>query len=257
MSFFGMQAMKNSTPEQQVIANTAKKVMEDLMRVEAGLRAIATLDATGNDAAKNTALQNTFRRQAKSLATTLTDLRLANDLGCAAAVKVSAPAVKYDMLTEEQQKVLKEMQKEQAATTKTEATRSRPHPYEAGPSRSFKGECRVCGIHGHWQKDKMCKPEDIMRKAARDAGMQYQQHYAGSGGFSGQPMQHMQPMQPMQQYGYGAPAHLAPAAAGYVGGNAVGGGQQGPGVGQQGGSGGGGTLAITHNNQPPAGGYGN
>jgi hypothetical protein len=62
--------MQHSTPEQQVIANTAKRVLEDLMRVEAGLRTLATLDAAGNDAAKKVALQNTFRRQARSLATT-------------------------------------------------------------------------------------------------------------------------------------------------------------------------------------------
>jgi hypothetical protein len=121
----GLQAMQHSTPEQQVIANTAKRVLEDLMRVEAGLRTLATLDAAGNDAAKKVALQNTFRRQARSLATTLTDLRLANDLGCASALRVSAPAVKYDMLSEEQQKVLKEVQREQAAMLKAETTRNR------------------------------------------------------------------------------------------------------------------------------------
>jgi hypothetical protein len=109
---------------QQIIANTAKRVLEDLMRVEAGLRTLATLDAAGNDAAKKVALQNTFRRQARSLATTLTDLRLANDLGFESALRVSAPAVKYDMLSEEQQKVLKEVQREQAAKLKAETTRN-------------------------------------------------------------------------------------------------------------------------------------
>jgi hypothetical protein len=98
--------MKTDTPEQKVITNTAKRIVEDLMRVEAGLRAMGTLDAAGNDWAKKTALQNTFRRKANSLATTLTDLRLANDLGCESRLKVSAPAIKYDILTEEQQKVL-------------------------------------------------------------------------------------------------------------------------------------------------------
>jgi hypothetical protein len=34
-------AMHHSTPEQQVIANTDKKVMEDLKTVKAGLRATA------------------------------------------------------------------------------------------------------------------------------------------------------------------------------------------------------------------------
>jgi hypothetical protein len=244
--------MKTGTPEEQVIANTAKRVVEDLMRVEAGLRSIATLDAAGNDAAKKIALQNTFRRQAKSLATTLTELRLANDLGCANALRVAAPAVKYDMLTEEQQKVLKDLQKEQAVTQKTEANKNRPHPYDGGAGRSaiFKGECRLCGVQGHWQKDKMCKTVDIQRKAARDANMQYQQQWAMSGGYSGQPM---------QQYGYGVPAQLAPAAAGYAGPSGMGGGgQQGVAAGQQMGPGGGGaTLALTHHNQAPMGGTGN
>jgi hypothetical protein len=128
--------MKTDTPEQKVITNTSKRIVEDLTRFEAGLRAMVTLDTAGNDGAKKTALQNTFRRQARSLATTLTDLRLANDLGCESALKVSAPAIKYDMLTEEQQKVLKELQKDQAATQKAEtASRNRPLPYSGGPTR--------------------------------------------------------------------------------------------------------------------------
>ncbi len=141
------------------------------MRVEAGLRSIATLDAAGNDAAKKIALQNTFRRQAK------------------------------------------------------------------------------CGVQGHWQKDKMFKAVDIQKKAARDASMQYQQQWAASGSYSGQPM---------QQYGYGAPARLAMAAAGYAGPSGMGGGgQQGGVAGQQMGPGGGATLALTHHNQAPASGAGN
>ncbi len=52
--------METDTPEQKVITNTAKRIVEDLMRVEARLRATATLDAAGNDGAKKTALQNTF-----------------------------------------------------------------------------------------------------------------------------------------------------------------------------------------------------
>jgi hypothetical protein len=242
--------MKNNTPEEKVIANTAKRVVEDLMRVEAGLRSIETMAAAGNDAAKKIALQNTFRRQAKSLATTLKELRLANDLGCANALRVAAPAVKYDMLTEEQQKVLKDLQKEQAVTQKSEAINNRPHPYDGGAGRSaiFKGECRLCGVQGHWQRDKLCKTVDIQRKAARDVGMQYQQQWAVSGGYSGQPM---------QQYGYGAPAHLAPAAAGYAGPSGMGGGQQRGAAGQQMAPGGGATLALTHNNQAPTGGTGN
>jgi hypothetical protein len=47
---------------------------------------VPQLDAADNDTVKKTALQNTFGRQARSLATTLIkDLRLANDLGCVAA----------------------------------------------------------------------------------------------------------------------------------------------------------------------------
>jgi hypothetical protein len=156
--------MKTDTPEQKVKTNTSKRIVEDLTRVEAGLRAMAMLDTAGIDGAKKTALQNTFRRQARSLATTLTDLRLANDLGCESALKVSAPAIKYDMLTEEQQKVLKELQKDQAATQKAEtASRNRPLPYSGGPTRGviIKGECKVCGVMGHWAQDNACKTADV------------------------------------------------------------------------------------------------
>ncbi len=107
--------------------------------------------------------------------TLITDLRLANNLRCGAA-----PAITYNMPSEEQQKVLKEIQKEQAATMKTEPTGNRQHPHEGGtsPSGIFRGECRVCGIQGQ-----------------RDASMQYQQQFAMSGGFSGQQMQPMHSME--------------------------------------------------------------
>lgn len=248
-----IQAMHQTTPEQRVIANTAKRVVEDLMQVEAGLRAMALLDAAGNDAARKTALQNTFRRQAKSLATTLTDLRLANDLGCENALKVSAPAVKYDMLTDEQQKVLKELQKNQAGKAETD-NRNSPHPYSGGQQRGVitKGECKACGVMGHWARDDKCKTVDVQRKAARDAAEQFQRQFGHSGGFSGQHMQ-----QYPAQYGYNVPAHLAPAAAGYAGpSGGMGGAQQGVIAGPPPAAGGGATLALTHTNQGPAGGAG-
>jgi hypothetical protein len=248
--------MKTDTPEQKVITNTAKRLVEDLMRVEAGLRAMATLDAAGTDGVKKTALQNTFRRQARSLATTITDLRLANDLGCEYALKVSAPAIKYDMLTEEQQKVLKELQKSQGNTAKAEFdTRDRPHPYSGGQQRGVitKGECRACGVMGHWARDDKCKMVDVQRKAARDAAEQFQRQFGHPGGFAGQ-----QAQQYPAQYGYNVPAHLAPAAAGYAGpSGGMGGAQPRVIAGSQAAAGGGATLALTHNNQGPAGGTGN
>ncbi len=125
---------------------------------------MATLDAAGNDGTKKTALQNTFRRQARSLATTLTDLRLANDLGCESALKVSALAIKYDRLTEELQRVLKGLQEDQAATQKAEtASRNRSLPYSGGPTRGVitKGECKVCVVMGHWARDNACKTADV------------------------------------------------------------------------------------------------
>ncbi len=145
-----------------------------------------TLDAAGNDGVKKTALQNTFRRQARSLATTLTDLCLANDLGFESALKVSAPAIKYVMLTEEQQKALKELQKDQAAMQKAEkASRNRPLPYSGGPTRGVitKGECKGCRVMGHWKRDNACKTADVQRKAARDAAEQFQRHFGNSGGY--------------------------------------------------------------------------
>jgi hypothetical protein len=55
LSLFGTLGYASQHPEQQMLANTAKKVMEELMRVEAGLRDIVSLDAAANDAVKKTA----------------------------------------------------------------------------------------------------------------------------------------------------------------------------------------------------------
>jgi len=248
--------MKTDTLEQKVITNTAKRIVEDLMRVEARLRAMAALDAASNEGAKKTALQNTFRRQARSLATTLTDLRLANDLGCEYALQVSPPALKYDMLTEEQQTVLKELQKNQGNTTKAEAdNRNKPHPYSGGQQRGVitKGECKACGAMGHWARDNKCKTVDVQRKATRDAAEQFQRQFSHPGGFAGQQM-HQYPA----QYGYNVPVHLAPAAAGHAGASgSMGRAQLGVIAGSQAAAGGRAALAITHNNQGPSGGAGN
>jgi hypothetical protein len=190
------------------------------------------------------------------LATTLTDLRLANDLGCESALKVSAPALKYNMLTEEQQTVLKELQKNQGNTTKVEAdNRNKPHPYSGGQQRGVitKGECKACGVMGHWARDSKCKTVDVQRKATRDAAEKFQRQFGHPGGFASQQM-HQYPA----QYGYNVSVHLAPAAAGHAGASGSMGGAQ-PGViaGSQAAAGGRAALAITHNNQGPAGGAGN
>ncbi len=57
------------------------------------------------------ALQTARRDSAKSLATVITEMRLANDLGFEVALRISASATKYEMLSEEQQKILKTLQK--------------------------------------------------------------------------------------------------------------------------------------------------
>jgi hypothetical protein len=122
--------MHIDTAEQKVMANVAKRVVEDLHRVEGGLRALATLTAAGGDNIIKTALQGTFRKTARSLATVVTELRLANDFGSDASLKVAAPAAKYDELTEEQQKVLKELQKSQAQESSHSKIIAKPYRYQ-------------------------------------------------------------------------------------------------------------------------------
>ena len=123
--------MRNVTAEQRLVATVARKVVEDLFQAESGLRSIARLTAAAPDAAIKTQLQTTFRRQARSLATVITELRLANDYGTDTALRIAAPAIKYDMLSDEQQKVLKEVQKEQSSSKADSGRRSeRSYPYE-------------------------------------------------------------------------------------------------------------------------------
>jgi hypothetical protein len=125
--------MKTDSVEQQFMTNAAKKVVEDLFRVEGSLRGINALTAAGEDGTRKIALQTTLRGAAKSLATVITEMRLANDLGFSPALRISAPATKYENLSEEQIKILKEFQKEQSASLKAESQkRDRPQQYASG-----------------------------------------------------------------------------------------------------------------------------
>jgi len=121
--------MKTDSVEQRFLANTAKKVVDNLFRVEGSLRGINAFTAADEDGPRKIAIQITLRGAAKSLATVVTEMRLANDLGFEPALRISAPATKY---SEEQLKILKEFQKEQKASFKAESQkRDRPQPYAA------------------------------------------------------------------------------------------------------------------------------
>jgi hypothetical protein len=130
--YYGLQAMKTDSVEQRFLANTAKKVVDNLFRVEGSLRGINAFTAADEDGPRKIAMQITLRGAAKSLATVVTEMRLANDLGFEPALRISAPATKYENLSEEQLKILKEFQKEQKASFKAESQkRDRPQPYAA------------------------------------------------------------------------------------------------------------------------------
>ena len=94
---------------------------------------------------------------------------------------------------------------------------------------------------------------DVQRKTAHDTVEQFHRQFGHPGGFASQQM-HQYPA----QYGYNVSVHLAPAAAGHAGASGSMGGAQ-PGViaGSQAAAGGRAALAITHNNQGPAGVAGN
>ncbi len=123
----------------------------------------------------------------RSLATVITEMRLAHDLGFDVALCISAPAMKYEKLSEEQLKILKEFQKELTASLKAESQkRDRPQPYAgsgaggSGGSGFRQGTCRACDRPGHWQFDNKCKAVDVQRKAVRDAQQQFQQQLGAS-----------------------------------------------------------------------------
>ncbi len=124
--------MKTDSVEQRFLANTAKKVADNLFRVEGSLRSINGFTAADEDGPRKMAMQITLRGSAKSLATVVTEMRLANDLGFEPALRISAPATKYENLSEEQLKILKEFQKEQKGSFNAESQkRDRPQPHAA------------------------------------------------------------------------------------------------------------------------------
>ncbi len=63
------------------MANTAKRVVEDLSWVEGSLHGINDFTADGTDGPRKVALQTALLGSAKSLATVITEMGLANDLG--------------------------------------------------------------------------------------------------------------------------------------------------------------------------------
>jgi Zinc knuckle len=117
----------------------------------------------------------------------LTQIRLANLYGYGPAVRIAAP-VKFAGLTEEQMKVLKEVQKESVAAAdmgKMALVRAtvKAQPYPAGGAAGgvvqmadcrAVSTCHTCGVSGHWARDNKCKPTDIQAKAMRDAAAKMQ-----------------------------------------------------------------------------------
>ncbi len=69
-------------------------------------------------------------------------MRLANDLGFEPALRISAPATKYENLSEEQLKILKEFQKEQKASFKAESQKQLKilKEFQKEQKASFKAE---------------------------------------------------------------------------------------------------------------------
>jgi hypothetical protein len=116
--YYGIQALKTDSVEQRFMANTAKKVVDDLFWMEGSLQGINAFSAASADGPRKIAMQTTLRSSAKSLAMVITEMRLANDLAIDAALCISALATKYEMLSEEQLKILKEFQKELKASLK-------------------------------------------------------------------------------------------------------------------------------------------
>ena len=60
--------MKTDSVEQRFLANTAKKVVDNLFHVEGSLRGINAFTAADEDGPRKIAMQITLHRSAKSLA---------------------------------------------------------------------------------------------------------------------------------------------------------------------------------------------
>jgi hypothetical protein len=123
-----------------------------------------------------------LRRQVKKLAFGVSQARVGAQFGARQANMLGEPTVKYDELTDEQLKFVRDLQKEadskvgqqKAAVAKTS---ERVHPYQAAAAAGggrLKSECHTCGVAGHWARDMKCKPADIQAKAIRDAAAKMQ-----------------------------------------------------------------------------------
>jgi hypothetical protein len=171
----------------EFMANTAKKVVDNLFCMEGSLRGINAFTATSADGPRKIAMQTKLRASANSLATVITEMRLANVLGFNVVLCISAPATKYEMLSEEQLKILKEFQIVLTALLKAESQkRDRLQPYagsgaaSSGGSGFSQGTCRACDRPGHGKFDNKCKAVDRQRKVMRDDQQQCQQQLGAS-----------------------------------------------------------------------------
>ena len=132
------------------------------------------------------ALQNRAKAVAQSLrmgikeATQLaTYIKLSSQIGFEEAGRIVEPVYDYEGLTEEQMKLLKEVQKN--ITSKMKVSQEAQHkqtPYAAsgegggrpyGPGNRGTQSCNNCGVVGHWARDNRCRPADVQAKALKDA----------------------------------------------------------------------------------------
>jgi hypothetical protein len=132
---------------------------------EAVRRLVPRMEAEGDNTPIRDAVQ-WLRRAGAEQQLCLTRARLAADFGWSGAAQAAAPVVKYAGLSEEQMKVVRELQKEKDQ----ERTRQRETPYSAGRTRRRPGSCNICGVEGHWGKDNACRITDIQAKLRREMG---------------------------------------------------------------------------------------
>jgi hypothetical protein len=178
--------MSAATEDAKFFAATAKCIADQLVFGEDALRLLAPRQEEEAAAQRPVAeAVQLLRRLLTRLSRTFTQLQLANMYGSQQALRIAGPHTKIRGLSDEEMKILREVQKEgeaqisagkMAAAKLAAKVAPYPAPGAGGPAadRKAASACHTCGVTGHWARDNRCKPADIHAKAMRDAAAKMQ-----------------------------------------------------------------------------------
>lgn len=162
------------TVEMQHTVATAEIAESILTRVEDVLRSLQTVAAPAP--APVTAAIPVLRTAFTDLDKVISLTIITGKYGFEQAARMRAPMpIDLGSLSAEEQRVLREIQKDAETKVKHAAPKARQAPYAApnmGTGASFRSNnttCHSCGQVGHWSRDNKCRVTDIQAKALRDA----------------------------------------------------------------------------------------